>query len=238
MNWGLNPFDLWIVHAVNQFARHSWVFDKVLGVLANNILITSGMITAIFCYVWVRETPRSERDRSFVLSGVVLTTVALVIARAMALLLPFRERPWVSDSVHFRVPFGDETFPLIHWSSFPSDHAVMYFALATSIFQVSRKLGTFAFCHAILLVCFPLLYFGFHYPTDMMAGALIGTATAALAASERVRSAISKPAFRWRSNSPTTFYPALYMSMLLTATQYDAVRSIAYGIWKAVKRHP
>ena len=238
MDWGLNPFDLWIVHAVNQFAHHSWMFDKLLGELSSNILITSGLITALFCHLWVRESPTSERDRSFVLSGVVLTTLALVVARTMALLLPFRERPWVSSAAHFRAPFGDETFPLIHWSSFPSDHAVMYFALATSLFLASRKLGIFAYCHAVVLVCFPLIYFGFHYPTDLIAGALIGTGIASLAISDRVRNAISNPGFRWRTSSPATFYPALYLCVLLTATQYDAVRSIAYGIWKAVKRHP
>ena len=238
MNWDLNPFDLWIVHSVNRMARHSWLFDKALGTLANNILFTSGMITALFCYAWVRRSPQRERDRSFVLSGVVLTTMALVVARAMALLLPFRERPWVNGGTNFRAPFGEEVFPLIHWSSFPSDHAAMYFALATSLFLVSRKLGVFAYCHAIVFVCLPLLYFGYHYPTDLIAGALVGTGTASLAANGRVRGAISDTGFRWRANSPGTFYPALYMCMLLTATQYDSVRSIAYGVWKAVKRHP
>ncbi len=238
MKWALNLFDLWIVHLVNQFAHRSWLLDKTIGMLANNMLVTSGMITALFWYLWVRESPRRESDRSYVLAGVVLTTVALVVARTMALLLPFRERPWVSDAGQFRIPFGEENFPLIHWSSFPSDHAVMYFALATSLFLVSRKLGIFAFCHAIVLVCLPLIYFGFHYPTDILAGALIGAGVASLAASDRVRGAISNPGFKWRANSPATFYPALYMCMLLTATQYDSVRSIAYGIWKAVKRHP
>lgn len=238
MDWYSNPIDLWIVHSVNQIARHSWLFDKTFGTLANNILITSGMITALFCYVWARESPDREKDRSFVLSGVVLTTLALVFARGLALLLPFRERPWVSGAAHFRAPFGEEAFPLIHWSSFPSDHAAMYFALATSLFLISRKLGLFAYCHAALFVCLPLLYYGFHYPTDLVAGALVGSGTASLAASNRVRTAISNTGFRWRSNSPATFYPALYMSMLLTATQYDAVRSIAFGIWKAMKRHP
>ena len=238
MNWDINPFDLWIVHFVNQWARQSWLFDKTLGTLANNMLFTSGLVTALLCYVWARESPRRERDRSFVLAGLVLTTAALVVARGMALLLPFRERPWVSGAVHFRPPFGEEVFPLIHWSSFPSDHAVMYFALATSLFLVSRKVGIFAYLHALVLVCLPLLYYGFHYPTDLIAGALVGIGTASLAANERVRGAISNTGFRWRANSPSTFYPALYICMLLTATQYDSVRSVAFGIWKAIKRHP
>lgn len=238
MKWVIGPFDLWIVHAVNQFARRSWLLDKMVGTLANNILLTSGMITALFWYVWARESPRRERDRSYVLASVVLTTAALAAARAMALLLPFRERPWVSSDVHLRTPYGGEGFPLIHWSSFPSDHAVMYFSLATGLWLVSRRLGIFAFCHAILFVCIPLIYFGYHFPTDLIAGALLGMGVASLSAIDRVRGAISKPGFRWRTSSPATFYPALYLCTLLTATQYDSVRAIAYGLWKAVKRQP
>lgn len=237
MHWSPNSFDLWIVQSVNHFARHSWLFDHTVGALSNNILVTSGLITALFWYVWVRESPRRDDDRSFLLAGIILSTLALVAARAMALLLPFRERPWVSGDVHFRSPYGGEQFQLIHWSSFPSDHATMYFALATTLLFVSRKLGVFAIFHSLLLVCFPLVYFGHHYPTDLITGALLGAGAASLARVERVRRALCSPGFRWRANSPATFYPSLYICMLLIATQYEGVRSIAYGIWKAMKAH-
>lgn len=237
MNW-VNRFDLLIIHLVNQFAHRSWLLDEAVGTIANNIMLTGGMITALVWHAWVRDSPRRERDRSFILAGVVLTTAALVVARTMALLLPFRERPFVSSAAQIRIPFGLGAFGLIHWSSFPSDHATMYFALAMILCFVSRKLGALAFCHAIIVVCVPLLYFGYHYPTDLIAGALVGVGVASLAAIDRVRLGISHPGLRWRANSPATFYPALYLCTLLTATQFDSVRTIAYGIWKTLKRQP
>jgi len=227
-----------MIHLVNQFAHRSWLLDKTVGALAYNMLLTGGVITALFWYAWVRESPRRKKDRSFILAGMFLNLPALVVARAMALLLPFRERPFVSSAVHLRIPFGAEAYPLIHWSSFPSDHAVMYFALATTLCFVSRKLGVLAFCHAIIVVCIPLLYFGDHYPTDLIAGALIGIGVAGLATIDRVREAVSRPAFRWHLNSPATFYPAMYLCTLLIATQFDSVRTIAYGAWMALKRQP
>jgi len=143
-----------------------------------------------------------------------------------------------SESLGLRMPISEGSAQLIHWSSFPSDHAVMYFSLATILFLAWRKIGIFAYCHALFFICFPLLYRGIHYPTDLIAGALIGTGVASLASIDSVREAIAKPEFRWRASSPATFYPALYLCTLLTATQFDSVRNVAYGIWKALKRHP
>jgi len=238
MGTTVNPFDASIIHFVNQFAQRSWAFDRAVCAVQDNLLLTGGLITALFWLVWVRETPDRERNRSFVLAGVALTTLSLAIARTLALLLPFRERPIASASLGFRVPVGGQSFPLIHWSSFPSDHAVMYFSLATILFLASRKIGLFAYCHALIVICLPILYRGIHYPTDLIAGALIGIGVASLASIDRVREAIANPGFRWRASSPATFYPTLYLCTLLTATQFDSVRNVAYGIWKALKRQP
>ena len=234
----VNHFDASIIHFVNQFSQRSWLFDRTVAELQNNLLLAGGLITSLIWWVWVRETPDRERNRSFVLAGVVLTILSLAIARALALFLPFRERPMFSSSLGLRMPISEGNAQLIHWSSFPSDHAVMYFSLATMLFFAARKIGIFAYCHALFFICFPLLYRGIHYPTDLIAGALIGTGVASLASIDRVRETIANPGLRWRASSPSTFYPTLYLCTLLTATQFDPVRNVAYGLWKVLKRHP
>jgi len=59
---------------------------------------------------------------------------------------------------------------------FPSDHAVLFFALATGLFMAHRKLGIAAYAWVIVAICFPRLYLGIHWPTDVIAGAAVGVA--------------------------------------------------------------
>lgn len=96
-------------------------------------------------------------------------------------MLPFRPRPMTVAALHFQTPFGASDHGLINWSSFPSDHAAVFFALATSIFFVWRAAGIAALVYVFLFIAMPRLYLGFHYPTDILGGALIGIALAFIA---------------------------------------------------------
>ena len=58
----------------------------------------------------------------------------------------------------------------INDNSFPSDHAGLFYALATTIFLVSRRTGIIMFIYVTLVVIVPRLYLLLHYPTDIMAG--------------------------------------------------------------------
>jgi undecaprenyl-diphosphatase len=204
--------------------------------LPNNVLINGGFVTALLWAAWVRPSATRERDRAVLMAGVVLTATALVVARVMALLLPFRERPRFTPELGFNLVGGKTDLTLLKWSSFPSDHATMYFALATILFLVSRRLGLVAYLHALFVVCFPLMYLGNHFPTDVICGALIGSSVASLALNDGIREGIARPARVWLSRSPMTFYPALYLWTLLTATEFNAVRGIAVGVWTVFKR--
>lgn len=231
----MNPFDLWVLRFLNQFSQRFELLDRAVGYLSDNLLLNGGMITALLWWAWDRNTPRREKDREYVLAGLLLATLSVAVARTLALLLPFRQRPRAAIP-GFRVPIGGEGYPLIHWSAFLSDHAAMYFALATILFLISRRIGLLAYGQATFVVCIPLLYFGNHYPTDLLGGMLIGAGTASLALNDRLRQGIARPASRWLARSPSTFYPTLYLYSLLTATQFDAVRTFAFGIWKVLKR--
>jgi undecaprenyl-diphosphatase len=84
-----------------------------------------------------------------------------------------RVRPTLAhpDQAHliFVPPSGDP--------SFPSDHATAAFAIAFAVFFVSRRVGT-GFLVAATLVALSRVFVGLHYPSDVVAGVLIGAGSA------------------------------------------------------------
>ena len=64
--------------------------------------------------------------------------------------------------------------------SFPSGHATFFFALATTVYLYNRRWGVF-FYVATTLMTLGRVAAGVHYPTDILAGALIGLLAAQMA---------------------------------------------------------
>lgn len=83
-----------------------------------------------------------------------------------------RTRPYyVLDYTPLIPPVGDP--------SFPSGHTAASFAAATAIYAINRNWGIAAYILATVMG-FSRLYLGVHFPTDVLAGALVGTAAAGI----------------------------------------------------------
>jgi undecaprenyl-diphosphatase len=73
-------------------------------------------------------------------------------------------------------------FPLVesrseslnNWNSFPSDHSMFFFALSTGLWSINRTAGLVAFLWTIIVIDFPRVYLGIHYPSDVLAGLVMG----------------------------------------------------------------
>lgn len=173
----LNPIDAAGLSLVQALSGRSEVFDWALRFLLTVDLAKLGVPVLCAAYAWLARAPGeapAARSRRVLgsLAGVILT---IAFGRFIQDSMPPRDRP--------RLTLPPDLFPqsaalptLGEWSSFPSDHAVLAAALATAAWAFSRRLGLVAALWAVLVVCFPRLYFGFHYLTDLLAGAAIGVA--------------------------------------------------------------
>jgi undecaprenyl-diphosphatase len=221
-----------IVQFVNSFAHRWVVLDTVISSLAFNPLFKGGVFMAVFCSVWFQFPEKTvgaamTEKRQILLYSLLMCIPGLVIARALASELPFRQRPLFNFDLHLRHAFTLDAGGLEPWSSFPSDHGVLFFALATAVFLVSRKAGWLLYLYATLFVALPRIFLGIHYPSDILAGALFGSGLAYSARWSAWRSLVTRPAMHLQELSPGLFYAFFFLLVYQTAVLYDPLRATA-----------
>jgi undecaprenyl-diphosphatase len=206
----MDQLDYFIIHFLNSFAHRSSAFDAFISFVEESNLLKGGFALALFWWAWFRKDDPKSRKREYLTFAFIVSPFALLVGRLIALSIPFRERPLVNPLYHFQVPFT-VTGEVHSWNSCPSDHAVLFFCLATCLWMVSRRLGILAMIHALLVICLPRIYVGYHYPSDMIAGGLIGICAAFLCKIAPLREFVTRPALRLLELSQSWFYALAFI---------------------------
>ena len=220
----MNAFDSEIIRLLNGMAQRSWAFDQFVYLLGTNVLLKTGPILVLLYRAWFREDESGKNeDRPRIAFGVIAPCAAVLFARAIALVVPFRERPLRTPELHFLPPHSVSREAILGWSSFPSDNAILFFGVAMGLFLVSRRAGILAFCHVFVVVAFARVYLGYHYPTDIVAGALLGIGSVSLILVPRVTAAFTPAAALWLRTNPRSFQTAFFFLVFLLGTTFEPV---------------
>jgi undecaprenyl-diphosphatase len=132
----------------------------------------------VIAAVWAVASAREpHKPLMLVLLGV---SAAMAVSMTVQALMPSRPRPLYTPGLTLQAPFGMDTTTMADWSSFPSDHAAMVFAMAFAVWRYHRMAGLVALAWSALAVCVPRMFMGLHYPSDLLGGALIGIGAVAL----------------------------------------------------------
>jgi undecaprenyl-diphosphatase len=229
----VNTFDSTILRFVNQFAFRSGTFDHMV-IAFNEFYFTRGLVLmGMLWWIWFRNGPSVRRDREIVATTTVATFVALFTGRFLAHWLPFRVRPFANPELMLRFPSDGSTQDLLRtWSAFPSDHAMMWCAVATGIFLASRRLGIVAFLYAIVFICLPRVYLGLHHPTDVLAGGALGVLICLIMNRAAFRQRLAAPILSWSAKHEGALHVGIFLLSFELASQFDELRTLSQSVLK------
>jgi len=233
----MNYFDKTILEFFNGFSQRSSTLDNAIHLISNTELLKGGIVVAILWALWfVGDNKEAVAEtRKTVLATIAGSFVALSLTMILAITLPFRFRPIHQLGITFKLPIGIHTRFLQGWSSFPSDHATLFAGLVTGIFLISRPLGFFSIIYVLLVVLIPRIYLGFHYPTDILAGILIGSVCVMLTNGSMIKKTLADPLMEWSEKYPCLFYGAFFLIFFETAELFEDLRHIGRVLFPVVK---
>jgi undecaprenyl-diphosphatase len=223
----LAGFDRSVLLFFNQFAGRSATLDNMAAMFADTYILSGILLMGMVAYCWFRRLgPEYVLERQYVLQEVLGALLAGVLSRGMQLLCKFHPRPLHDASLHFHPPIGLDPNTLNHRSSFPSDHAAVFFALALVITLHSRRLGMAAWIWAAVALV-PRIYLGFHWPSDIVAGALVGIGCV-LACRLLIPRKLMTFLTDYEQKSPALFYCCAFVLCYQLGTLFQDVRLIMH----------
>jgi len=171
----IRDIDLWITLFVNQHGSHTKPFDFfVIEILNRTTYNFLPVMTLWFAIFFMKPM---ETYRRIALEGLIGAFCAIMTSRLIGYLGPHHPRPAFDPTVPFTLPSGLGPHEIMRdYSSFPSEHATLAFAIAVTIWRASPALGVIATGWAICVVAFVRLYGGWHFFFDLVGGAVLGTA--------------------------------------------------------------
>jgi membrane-associated phospholipid phosphatase len=223
--------DLWLLQRLNEWvARSPGAFYEALALVDRPpwVIAACALIALWFAgragpvEVDAPRTSDGRLSRRKAQSCVILTFAAMVVAFVIGRVLqvPFnRFRPLAIEPSPLSVPIDPEIWArtqaaLGSQGSFPSDHAVMFFTLVTGTYALSRWAGLVAAIIALYLSALRVGV-GFHWPSDILGGAVLGSLAAVLllALARHLRWA-TDPVLAAFDRYPVVAYPLAFLILL------------------------
>ena len=224
----VNDLDAGVVLSLNALTRRAWWLDVLAREMAHSIVLQGVMVSLLWGAWFAPGDPSAERrTREILLSSLIGVYATAALAIALRATLPFRARPADDPIIAFQAPFtpfGDGMALHSHSTSLPAGHAAVFFALAVGLWLISVKLGLVNTLVAFFCISLPRIYLGLHYPSDILAGAVLGLTTVVLVSQMlRGRSLVPR-VLAWSEGHPAAFYGLFFLVSLDVATEFSGIR--------------
>lgn len=162
-----NPFDIGLYHLINGLAGHNSILDAIMVLFAKDAL---EIYAVLFVIAWFALPKKDIQSRHALVVAGFAGILALVINVVISHIW-FRPRPFI---VLHKGTFT-ELVSHSNDASFPSDHTSGSFGFASASWGKSPKWISYSFTILAIGVMFARVFVGVHYPTDVLAGFVVGT---------------------------------------------------------------
>ncbi len=223
----IKRWDEWLILLINQPAGRNELLDQFVLDVADSAVLKGGVFLATYCWIWFERGDRREDMRRMIVASTLAALFVALIVRLMQTGLPFHPRPLHAPAFGLNMPLSVHPESLRTWSSFPSDHAALFFALSIPIWTWSRPFGIVAFCWVLLVICLPRAYLGFHYPSDVVGGAVLGIVLMVAARGALLKTSLPDRIVRWSGLYPGAFSAIALLYALELATLFEDARHFA-----------
>jgi len=160
--------DYFIFQQINQFAGRWPIIDAIAIFIATKL---EYLLLACLVFYFIKDY---RKYTPIIIKAIGAAIVSRFVIVEVVRQLYYRPRPFLVHNVNLLVRYGNEP-------SFPSGHASFYFAIATVVYMYNKKTGI-AFFAASFFIVLARVFVGIHWPSDILAGAIIGIIVGYLAA--------------------------------------------------------
>jgi len=152
--------DYFIFQKINQLAGR-WEFLDALGIFFAKYL---GYFLIFFLFLFLFKN--FKKYWPMAIQGFSAAILARLGFTELIRFLWPKPRPFIENHINLLLSHSTS-------SSFPSGHAAFFFALSTVIYSYNKKTGHLFF-FASFLISISRVFVGIHWPSDILAGAVIG----------------------------------------------------------------
>jgi undecaprenyl-diphosphatase len=232
-------FDLPILRFLAALSGKSDAFDRLIHAISSYDIFEGVFMMSLLWFSWFHGRAEATDDerrkrRARLLIVLVGSIVIVAFSRVLQLVLNIHQRPILSDIGLTFPAFIDRRF-LDPWNSFPSDHAMLFFAFATGLWRIKRSLGMIAYLWQGIVIDLPRVYLGIHYPSDVVAGWVLGILC--MLAFEKLP--LGRPALRLVALGDAhqaSFYAFAFLLTDQLAHLFDDLRGIAAVVVRNLHR--
>jgi undecaprenyl-diphosphatase len=151
---------------INGLAGHWQILDWIGVFFAEYFQYVLGLFLLL---IIVYSKDKAGKIR-MALTAILAALLARFAVKSLILMFYSNPRPYALGAIKLVATPGED------FQSFPSGHALFFFSAATAIYCYDKKLGL-AFFAAAAIVGVARIFVGVHWPSDILAGAVLGTIT-------------------------------------------------------------